>query len=409
MARTLAFAVLSEDPRNATALAVLSAVGLVTREPMAARVVAGQSFRAATDHTEKFTAARLAARASVELAQPEIAKYWLRRAVQVAPTPEAKAATIRDFLVIRRQSPLRLDFGLSVKPSDNVNQGAEDSLLVIDGIPTLFYFNASTLALSGVEAKVNFGVRYRVFGTVDAPTEIGLRFNHRAVTLSEAARATAPTARGSDFASSTLEALILHRMVTSETQNLGFGLSLGKTWLAGQPYSDRVRADISMMTTHGERSLSRFGFVLERQWLDGNQSVATAFNLDAGIQHRLGSGDVVALRLEIGITKSDDANQELEKKGVSLRYSFGKPIGGARLSAVLDITTRDFPVFFNGVFNDSGREDVSVSANLDVALPEVGVFGFEPVLTLEASRTESNVSRYTGTSLGVGLRIQSSF
>lgn len=409
LARMLALAVLNDDPRNPMALAVLSAVGLATNEPAAARVVAGQSFRAATDRRGKFTAARLAARASVDLGQSGIAKYWLRRAVQVAPDDAAGAATVRDFLAVRSQSPVRLDFGLSIKPSDNVNQGAEDSLLTIDGIPTWFYFNAATMALSGVETTANLGLRYRIAGTAAAPTEIGMRFNHRGVALSDKARALAPQARGADFATSALEALILHRRPLGPTRDLSLGLTLGKTWLAGESYSDRARADVALMTAHGADSQSRFGLSVERQWLATGSPDATALTLDFGVQHRLPGGDVVALKLEIGRTVSDDANQEHDKRGASLRYAFGKPVAGARLSGALSVTARDYPVFFNGIFNDTGREDLSVAANLDLALPGLGVFGFEPVLSLEASRTRSNVSRYSGESLGLGLRIQTSF
>jgi hypothetical protein len=409
LARVLALAALNDDPRNPTALAVLAGVGLATNEPLAARQVAGQSFRAATDKRGKFTAARLAARASVDLGQSGIAKYWLRRAVQVAPTEEARTAALRDFVAVRSQSPMRLDVSFSIKPSDNVNQGAEDTLLTIDGHPTWFYFDPSTMALSGVEATASLGLRYRIAGTAAVPTELGLRIYHRDVTLSSAAKALAPDAKGSDFANSALEVMFLHKTVLSPTQSLSFGVTLSKSWLAGDPYSDRARAEVALTTVHGAASLSRFGFAVERQWLETGSPAVTAFTLDAGLQHRLGWGDVVALKVELGQMLSDDPNQEQRRIGASLRYAFGQPVAGAGVSAALSITARDHPVFFNGIFNDTGRQDLSVSANLDLALPQLGLFGFEPVLSLEASRTDSNISRYSGKTVGVGLRVQSSF
>ncbi|MEZ5796817.1 MAG: hypothetical protein R3D63_04580 [Paracoccaceae bacterium] len=409
LARMLALAVLDGDSRDPTALAVLAAVGLATHEPEAAREVAGRSFGEAADDRGRFTAARLAARASVDLEEFGVAKYWLRRAVQVAPDEAAKAATVRDFLAVRALSPLRLDFGLSIKPSDNVNQGSEDSLLTVDGNPTWFYFDPSSLALPGVEATANLALRYRIASDAGATTEIGFRGSHRAVALSDEAKALAPGAKGEDFATSAFDLFVQQRRELSPEMVLIGGLTFGKTWLAGMPYADRARMELALGTRHGANDQSRLGLSVERQWLESGRPQATSVSLDAGWQHRLAGGDLVALRLEMGQTVSDDPNQENRKLGASLRYALADPVAGATVSAALNVTARDYPVFFNGIFNDTGREDLSVSMNIDLALPRLGAFGFEPVVSLEASRTESNVSRYSGEAVGIGLRIQSSF
>lgn len=413
LARMLALAAVNDGnaPPEAVAeaLAVLAGVGLATSEPEAARVVAAQSFRRAPTAPGQFTAARLAARAAVETGQSGIAKYWLRRAVQVAPDDRARAATIRDFTLLRSRARLRLDVDMSIKPSDNVNQGARDSLLVIDGQPTWFYFDGSTMALSGVEAATNLGLRYRLAGSADAPTELGLRLYHRAVGLSDAARRQAPGARGADFSNSAVDAMLFHSLRLSSAQTLRGGLTLGKTWLAGQPYSDRARIDAALTTRNSARSTSRIGLAVERQWLASGRAPATALALDGGFQFRLASGDNLALKLELAETWSSDANQDHRRIGTSLRYARARPVLGSRLSGSLSLTARDYPVFFNGIFNDTGREDMTVSGSIDLALPRMGAWGFEPVLSLEASRTRSNVSRYDSAAMGLGLRIQSSF
>lgn len=409
LARMLALAALEKNPQDPKALAVLAAVGLATKEPEAARIVAVRSFRASTDDQGKFIAARLAARASVDAGETGVAKYWLRRAVQVAPTDSARAATIRDFTALRGKSRLRFDLDLSVRPSDNVNQGARDTMLVIDGQPTWFYFDGSTRALSGVEAQASLQGRYRIAGTAAEPTEIGLRFYHRGVMLSDEAKALAPTAKGSDFANSAVDLTLTRTMMLSPKQALRTGLTLGRNFLAAAPYSDRARIEAALTTAHGDKTRSRIGFAIERQWLASGRPPATAYALDLGVQRRLAWGDTVALRLDVAETVSDDANQEHRRLGASLRYALGKPVAGAHVSGSLSLTGRDYPVFFNGIFNDTGRQDVTLATSLEIALPKLGAFGFEPVLSLEASRTRSNVSRYEGQSLGIGLRIQSSF
>ncbi len=409
MARMLALAALNSDPKEPTALAVLAAVGLATKEPEAARTVAAQSFRAAPDRKGKFTAARLAARAAVDSDNTGIAKYWLRRAIQVAPTDSARAATIRDFTTLRAQSRVRFDVDLAIKPSDNVNQGARSALLVIDGSPTWFYFDGSTMALSGVEASASLGLRYRLAGTAAAPTEAGLRLYHRAVSLSDEAKAQAPAASGADFANSALDATLFHTQLLSDRHSLRGGLTLGRTWLAGNPYSDRARIEAAVSTRHGAQTRSRFGFAIERQWLASSKPPATAFAIDAGLQQALSWGDTIAVKVEAATTLSDNANQEHRRIGANLRYALSTPLVGTQISGAVGVTARDYPVFFNGIFNDTGREDVTLSGSVDMALPKLGAFGFEPVVSIEASRTRSNVSRYESQALGIGLRIQSSF
>lgn len=409
MARMLALAALRDDPWNPTALAVLAGVGLATGEPKAARVVAAQSFRATENPQDKFIAARLAARASVDAGQNGIAKYWLRRAVQVAPSEEARAATVRDFAQVRARSRMRVDLQLSVKPSDNVNQGSRDTMLVIDGQPTWFYFDGTARALSGVEAATTVAARYRLGGTVTEPTELGLRLYHRAVGLSGEAKALAPAAQGSDFANSAVDLSLSHIRRLSDTREVKLEWSLGRTWLAGDPYADRARLEAGLTSLHGTQAKSRLGLAVERQWLASGRPSATAISLDAGIAYQLTTGDTLSFRVEAGETQSADANQDQRRLGASLRYALAAPVAGAKISASLAVTARDYPVFFNGVFNDTGRQDLTTAGSLDVALPKLGAFGFEPVLSLETSRTRSNVSRYDGQTVGIGLRIQSSF
>lgn len=409
MARILAIAALERSPEEPRALSVLAAIGLMTREPEAAREVAGRAFRAAADPTTRFAAARLASRAAFESGHPEIAKYWTRRAYGAAPGEGARRLAIRDFQRLRAASRLRYDLGLSIRPSDNVNQGAEDAMLRVDGRPTWFYFDGATRALPGVEAQISLGARYRLAGSAADPTEAGLRLFYRGVTLSDRARAQAPTARAGDFATAAADVFLARTFTLSEAQSLRGALTLGRIWQGGSHYGDRVQADLALTTAHGADRISRIGFALERQWQAGASPPATAVSLDAGIEQRLASGDSLAFSVDLSRTFSDDANQCNTRMAASLRYARARPVAGMGLQAALGVTARDYPVYFNGAFNDTGRQDLTFSASVDLSLPGLGLMGFEPVLSLEARRTRSNISRYTGQSLGLGLRIQSSF
>ncbi|MDQ2065730.1 surface lipoprotein assembly modifier [Xinfangfangia sp. CPCC 101601] len=409
LARLLALAVVEDEPRNSRALAVLAAVGLSQQEAEAARVVAKRAFRFGKTELERFTAARLAAKASADLDQFTASKYWLRRALHLVPSEEARSATLRDYQTLRQGSRVVVDLGFSIKPSSNVNSGAEDALLTVDGVPTWFYFDRSSMALSGGEATAKVALRYRLKESATALTTLGFSISARGVVLSDEARAAAPAARGLDFAHMAVDGLLTQQWRLDEGQVLSAGLTAGSIWFGGEPYADRLRAELALSSQHGPALQSRIGFSVEQQWRASGGAADRALALDLGLQKALASGDAVALRLELGRTLSEDPNQQSRMLGASLRYRRGEPVAGMRLSGGLDLKTRDYPVFFNAIFNDSGRQDRSVSVSADLALPKWEVFGFEPVLSLQASRTKSNVSRYSGDGVGIGFGIQSSF
>ena len=409
LARRLAQERLASAPGDAAALSVLAAADLAQNRPASARRHARAAHATGTTAHDRFVAARMAAAAAHGEGRTLVAQYWLRRALQTAPHPAAKAVTIQDYRNLRRVAPLNLAVDLAFRPSANVNGGAENPMLSIDGVPTFFVFDGASRALPGAEARLGFALRYRVAGDAARGTEIGATFSQTSVWLSDRAKAIAPEARGSDFASAVLDLhLTRHAELTERTAVRG-GVQLGQSWLGGAAYARRARADVTVLHLLSPRTMGRFGLALERHWRLGGHPPATAVVLDGGLERRLHSGAVLGLRLTAGQTVSGDANSENQTLAGEVRYSLGKPVAGVAVSASLGLAWRDYPVFFGGVFGDSGREDRSVAGSLDLALGRLQAFGFEPVISLEGRRTRSNVSRYDGTSLGIGLRIRSSF
>jgi hypothetical protein len=147
----------------------------------------------------------------------------------------------------------------------------------------------------------------------------------------------------------------------------------------------------------------------ERQWRSGLRAHATALVLDGVTQRKLASGNAVGLRLSVSHTGSDDANQENASFLAEAQYSLGKPIVGVRVTGSIGLGLRDYPVFFGGAFGDSGREDKTLFGSVNMALPQLETWGFEPVVSIQGRRTTSNVSRFDGSALGIGLQIKSAF
>ena len=66
----------------------------------------------------------LMAQAQSSSGRKTLAQYWLRRAVEVAPTPATEARAIRDFKYLRATNPWSTRISFSITPDSNVNDGS---------------------------------------------------------------------------------------------------------------------------------------------------------------------------------------------------------------------------------------------------------------------------------------------
>ncbi len=409
LARDLATATLQDRPKDPVALAVMAAVELAQKNPAAARRDARAAWQAAPSSELRFVSARLAARAAHEDSSPFAAQLWLRRAVQVAPDPRSRQGVVDDIKTLRRDTRLRFSFEMAVSPSDNVNNGSRDRVLSVDGRETFFVFDGTALALSGVEASAALGLRYRLSGTENEGSEVGLRLRQTAVGLSAAAKRVAPNARNSDYASTAVDLTFSKQLRLVGGKSLSGGATLTQNWFGGALWSQQARVDAALAFPIGQKTYGRVSLAADRQWREANLPFATALTLAGGVERKLASGDGVGVRLSLAKTLSADRNQENTRLTAEARYLRDKPVAGAHLSAGVGVSAVDYPVFFGGAFGTSGREDVSLAASVEMAFPQIGAFGFEPVVSLKGAKTRSNISRYETKTLGVEVRIRSSF
>jgi len=56
-----------------------------------------------------------------------------------------------------------------------------------------------------------------------------------------------------------------------------------------------------------------------------------------------------------------------------------------------------------------GREDLSLSIGVDIVWPDISYYGFQPQLSVQARRTESNVDIYNRNEYSIGLTAVSRF
>ena len=408
VALQVARALLGRDPQDVRALLIESqALGLLG-QPEAAVSAARAAYRLAGNRTERFQAALLIGGALGAGRHWMRAQFWLRRASDLAPDAQARARTAATFQRLRGLDPweVRLDF--SVRPSSNVNGGAESSLLTIQGLPVVGFLSGTAQALSGRQETLHGSLSYRLSRSARQRTDLGARVTLQATQLSASARALAPGVRGSDFNFDQAELFLSRRFVLGKSPDVNSAsLSVGRSWFGGALYDRHLRLDLTREHAIDARNSLRLGLSAARQWLDGGMR-ANGYALEADLAHRIGGG---TLGGALGLLQVASSNDQMAYVGgwARLSYSFGRPVAGARLSASLTAGANHYPHYAVFFAVPGGRWDRYVNASLSAQLDRFSYLGFAPVVTLAASRSTSNVSRFTISTLGLGVGVQSRF
>ncbi|MFV2038099.1 MAG: surface lipoprotein assembly modifier, partial [Paracoccaceae bacterium] len=105
-------------------------------------------------------------------------------------------------------------------------------------------------------------------------------------------------------------------------------------------------------------------------------------------------------------TRSPEASNKNDSLRLGLRYSIARPVLRTGLSLSMSLEKRDYEV---SVYDPDGRQDLTLSAGVAMVFRDVSYFGFAPTLSIEASRTQSNVSLFDRENVALRLGIQSNF
>ncbi len=411
LAYRLAGGLLEADPKSSFAHFVMAHAQGQLGQKKAARKSAAQAYRFADSRLHRFEAAELAARLSYADKSPTAAQFWLRRAVQNAPDASIEAQLGRDFRRVRAENPLSFSIRGAVRPSNNVNNGADSGVQVIDGLPFTGALSGSAQALGGVIGTLDATLGYRLQGDARSSTQIGGRLYISRVALDSDAQALAPTARNGDFASTYGELFINHGFAVGETDgSANIGAAVGQLWSGGTSYYSFVRIDAGRRWRLGERTALRISGSAEQRFSAvPTLADSTALSLTTALTHGLANGDRTALSLDLRHTDSDTANLRTTSASLRATYAFGQQIGPAKLSAGLVVSYADYPDFSAVFVVPGGRQDKSAYADLTLFFPDMDYAGFAPSMHLRAGRKFSNVSRYDTREVSVSLGIESKF
>lgn len=408
LAYDLSKGLLQADPHNPRAL-YFQAVALAQAKAYgAAERKAALAYWHAKSDAQRFQAANLAAELSFADERLTGSQFWLRRAVDHAPDEVARAQTVTAFQNVRARNPLRFDFRFSTTPSDNVNNGANSPLNVIDGVPVVGTLSPSAQALSGWITTAQVAASYRLAKSDGRETRARARVNARRVDISD----SVPGLSGDDLSSTVAElGLTQYLRGTSAAVTWKFDLDGGRVWYADDPLYDFARVGATRHHRLTDRLMLSFGGTFEDQHYESargaDSTVASGF---AGVGLTFASGAQIGFQVQYRDTDSNGINRASDQWTGIASYQLGRDIGPASLEFSLGLSQLDYSSYQVGFISvPGGRDDRSVFGGVTATFNDWGYMGFVPTLTVTSERSDSNISRFDVEETSITLGIRSEF
>ena len=382
------------------------------------RRAAARAYRLTDISADRMRAAELAAKLSYAEGRPTLAQIWLRRTAIHAESEEVSQQIARDYRILRQRNPWSFSVNAGLRPSDNVNNGSSSRYNTIDGEPDYGLRPADAVALSGVIATLDTMLGYRLRGDRQSATYLLGRLYISRVTLSDSAEALAPGVSGRKYGSTYGELTLRHAFAIGAPREGNFAsvsASLGESRFGGDRnfYFARLFGDRTWALS--EASSLTLGVLAEDRFkAKSKANDARVYGLSAVFDHRLQGGNRLGLSLSLRDVSAQAMNGTYS--GASLRgtVTFDKRLGPARVSAGLALGATDYPLIAAGL-NAFGRvvfaprDDKTIAGDLTFFFEEYDYAGFAPTLTLQASKTDSNISIYSARDFSLALGIKSTF
>jgi len=412
---------LQADPRDPLAYFVIAQAHAGLNQPNLGRRAAARAYRYTKDDGSRFQAAQLAAKMAYQEGKPSLAQVWLRRTALYAPGETEERAVARDYRALRAINPMSFRLRLDARPSNNVNNGSDTALNIIDGIPDGGTTPVAGRALSGVIGSVDLAGTYRLRGDKGSSTTLGGRLYIQRVALSNAARDLLASVPGpvrvgnSNFASTYGEISLRHVFAVGEADKDGTAvveLAVGESWYAQErSYRfTRLQGERRWRTGQGRTQITLLAQAEDRSKARYGANDARILGLGAKVQRKLDSGDSVGVTLALRDTDAVDNNGTFTSVSMRANYSFARSVGPAKLSTGLVLGYSDYPVY-NLTFppRPVPRTDKSIYADVSLFFDRYDYAGFAPLLRIRAGKKFSNFSRFESRELSVSLSVQSKF
>lgn len=397
---------LEKNPNDYQSFIYLSAAYAALGQYEKSAQAAGRAFSIARNRAQKLQAARMASKARFEARQFLQARWWLRRAANHTETADAARTVHSEFQAIRQVDPSQISLGFSVAPSENINGGASDAILRLGEFE--FVLPRSALAISGIEYSTDLKYSYRLSSNERQTTNAGFYVYGRTYSLSPSEKPELPGISGADYALVLAEVFLSHRrLVFPDVGATTVSLHHGQTWYSGDPLWRYSKLSFSQEFTWRQNSSALVRASVEKQTaLNEVQPDTTIYDVLGSYKARLPNNDILKLSFQ---TRLNDANIETYKHTdhrISMDYSLAKPVLGSQLSFLLMAGYKEYDTFSLSL---NGRRDRYVSTGVSAAIQNVSYFGFSPTLSVYATRTMSNVDRFTTSDIQAKVGFRSNF
>ena len=410
-AQALTTRLLAADAQDPLAHHLTALMALAEGDLGTAQQAARRAYGAARSDLQRRNAALVAANIAARQERGVALRYWLRQATEAATTPEDRQSGQRALAQLRQISPWTATLRFSASPSNNVNGGADSPFNEIDGVPGFGTLDGDLQALSGFVAVANADLSYRLRQSAQSETRLIAGLYLKRVKLSDAAERQAVTLSGSDLASNALDLGLSHAMRPAGlpgTLEVDLGFGLGEDGDSGTrttrlglrhslPVSDATELSFGMGWDMEEETIAR-----------GRTQRMPQINLSAS--HLRANGDRIGA--SASAYKVDSVNGQQRRSGGMLRasYALGAPVGPFRLSGSLGGSLAHYEDYMVGLIQPpGGRRDQTLFGEVNLMMPEVSWAGFAPQMTVRASRTDSNISAFDSTQVGIVFGLKSLF
>ncbi|MAY86993.1 MAG: hypothetical protein CML02_09805 [Pseudooceanicola sp.] len=378
--------------------------------PHEGRRSAARAYRHAKTREDKLRSSQLAAQLAYAEDRPSLAQIWLRRSAIHTATQREQDLLARDYRILRQRNPWSFSLRGEIRPSNNVNNGADSARNIIDGIPDFGFLPAAAQALSGKIGTVDAVAGYRLRQSETSQTTLSGRLYIQRVSLSSASQARVPQLTNSDFGSTYAEASLEHRFKAGDGA-AGVQFSLGESWYGGDRNFRLARLGGDRFWRVGESSqLIVNGFAETRFASRTLTNDGTSFGMGATYRHQLGTGDTLSLSLQLRDTEATAPNGTFQTASLRAGYDFGRAFGPMRISTALQVGQTEYDAYRASLFIPAtARSDTSVTGDVTLFFEDYDYAGFAPTVRISAGRRSSNFSMFSSSEFSVSLGIRSKF
>lgn len=437
----LAEALIARDPKDLGALILLAEIAAAIGNFPQSAAYAARAYRATEGGEQSYYTARLAARAHAEQQQDTRAQFWLRRARQYAPNETESNAVAEDFRFLRTRNPLSFQLRFGVTPSSNINNGSvsDTTEIFVFGQTFVSPLDNEARALSGLEFSGSANLSYRIAESENFLTTAHLDFSGRTYALSATSRdgleedfadrcasfgtttgncaPNVPAVQtGSDFSDASLSFGLSHaRRFAPGMSPVTLRADVGQTWYGGEAFTRFSSFSLSQPVPISERSAFNIaiGYTLT-QYLDdprnadgSNAKSDQLTTVNASWSHLLPSEDLVRLTLGWRDSQSVSTNRDYTSVSVGGSYSLNTPVAGINFGLGLNYEERTYDIA--ALAGGNPRYDYITSARVTAQFGQIEYYGFQPVVSVDASRALSNIDLYDRDSVSLGFDLVSSF